>query len=69
VRLYVPLSRREVDQLIKLAAVERRRPQDQAAVLLAATLARVETDGRPEPQGDRTSETDHHEGVTQRGTP
>ena len=37
-RLYVPLSRAEFDQLLERARAERRRPQDQAAVLLAAAL-------------------------------
>jgi hypothetical protein len=38
-RLYVPLNRQEFEALERLAYAERRRPQDQAAVLLAQTLA------------------------------
>jgi len=38
-RLYVPLRRDEFDQLTALARVERRRPQDQAAVLIERALA------------------------------
>jgi hypothetical protein len=38
-RLYVPLNRQEYEALERLAYAERRRPQDQAAVLLAQTLA------------------------------
>jgi hypothetical protein len=38
-RLYVPLTRTEFDRLRDLALSERRRPQDQAAVLLARALA------------------------------
>ena len=38
-RLYVPLNRQEYEALERLAYAERRRPQDQAAVLIARTLA------------------------------
>ena len=37
-RLFVPLTRDEFDRLSALAQAERRRPQDQAAVLLAQSL-------------------------------
>jgi hypothetical protein len=37
-RLYVPLSRQEYEALERLACAERRRPQDQAAVILAKVL-------------------------------
>ena len=37
-RLYVPLNRQEYEALERRAYAERRRPQDQAAVLLAQTL-------------------------------
>jgi hypothetical protein len=37
-RLYVPLSHREYTALAQLAYEERRRPQDQAAVLVAHAL-------------------------------
>jgi hypothetical protein len=37
-RLYVPLNRQEYEALERLAYAERRRPQDQAAVLLSQTL-------------------------------
>jgi hypothetical protein len=39
VRLFVPLTKMEFDALRELARAERRRPQDQAAVLTAWTLA------------------------------
>jgi hypothetical protein len=38
-RLYVPLSRQEYEALERLAYAERRRPQDQAAAMLAHALA------------------------------
>lgn len=38
-RLYVPLNRQEYEALERLAYAERRRPQDQAALLIAQTLA------------------------------
>ena len=38
-RLYVPITRLEYEALERLAYAERRRPQDQAAVLLARTLS------------------------------
>jgi hypothetical protein len=38
-RLFVPLTKTEFDALRDLACAERRRPQDQAAVLLAQLLA------------------------------
>lgn len=37
-KLYVPLRRDEFDRLAELARAERRRPQDQAAVLLEKAL-------------------------------
>jgi hypothetical protein len=37
-RLFVPLTRDEFDCLLRLARAERRRPQDQAAVLLSRVL-------------------------------
>jgi hypothetical protein len=53
-RLYVPLTRIEFDQLRDLALIERRRPQDQAAVLLAQALAdepaHQATDQAPTPE-------------------
>lgn len=74
-RLFVPLTRQEFDALREMARVERRRPQDQAAVLLVACLRGVlPTCSRPEPPpgehdfsyplapsigGDPTAETDH----------
>jgi hypothetical protein len=45
VRLYVPLTPRETDALIKLARVERRRPQEQAAYLLGRVLGPNSTFG------------------------
>jgi hypothetical protein len=38
-RLYVPLNRDEYEALERLACAERRRPQDQAAILIVRTLA------------------------------
>ncbi len=38
-RLFVPLTKTEFDTLKKLARTERRRPQDQAAAMLAQVLA------------------------------
>ena len=38
-RLYFPLPQSELDLLRDLARVERRRPQDQASVLLSRALA------------------------------
>ena len=38
-RLFVPLSRAETEALMALARAERRRPQDQAALLLSAAIA------------------------------
>jgi hypothetical protein len=40
-RLFVPLTRDELDRLRELARAQRRRPQDQAAVLLTRALAVV----------------------------
>jgi hypothetical protein len=37
-RLYVPISTKEFEQLRSLAYAERRRPQDQAALILAEHL-------------------------------
>lgn len=38
-RLFVPLTKTEFDTLKELAHTERRRPQDQAAAMLARVLA------------------------------
>jgi hypothetical protein len=38
-RLFVPLTKTEFDTLKDLARTERRRPQDQAAAMLARVLA------------------------------
>ena len=38
-RLFVPLTRPEFDALREIARIERRRPQDQAAAMLAKVLA------------------------------
>ena len=37
-KIYVSLEPHEVDRLIEIAAVERRRPQDQAALMLLRAL-------------------------------
>lgn len=39
--LYVPLDRSELEVLETLAVAERRRPQDQAALLLSRALAQA----------------------------
>ncbi len=38
-RLFVPLTRDEFDRLREMARAERRRPQEQAAVILTSALA------------------------------
>ena len=38
-RLYVPLSKPEIDALVELAHAQRRRPQEQAAVLIGKALS------------------------------
>ena len=53
-RLFVPLTARDLDTLLALARAERRRPQDQAAVLLSRVLAaRLSTADRPPVAADR----------------
>jgi hypothetical protein len=54
-RLYVPLNRQEYEALERLAFAERRRPRDQAAMLLAQVL---ESEPR-QPTGDRTVPSDN----------
>jgi hypothetical protein len=46
-RLFVPLSHQEFEALQQLAYDERRRPQDQAAVLVAQALAVGSATGSP----------------------
>jgi hypothetical protein len=60
-RLYVPLNRQEYEALERLAYAERRRPQDQAAVLLARTLA----DDPTQPPADQ----DHASVITSTASP
>jgi hypothetical protein len=48
-KLYVPLHDRELAALKTLAARERRRPQDQAAVLLGIALAPPNDAGKMDP--------------------
>jgi hypothetical protein len=48
-KLYVPLRRDEFDRLANLARAERRRPQDQAAVLLEAAVREAEARQKQEP--------------------
>ena len=50
-RLYVPLNWREFEALQQLANAERRRPRDQAAVILAQAL----TEELTRPAGDPES--------------
>ncbi len=69
-RLFVPLTKTEFDTLKELARTERRRPQDQAAAMLARVLAdepdeaqfshSVTVDGTPRyaPDGTAPRETD-----------
>lgn len=45
-RLFVPLTRDELDRLSDLARQERRRPQEQAAVLLSRALDDRDTRNR-----------------------
>jgi len=42
-RLFVPLTGNEFDRLLQLARDERRRPQEQAAILIARTLTSLDT--------------------------
>ena len=48
-RLFVPLRKDELEKLAALARAERRRPQDQAAVLIAQALR-----GTPQPAAPGT---------------
>jgi hypothetical protein len=58
-KLYVPITPAALDELMRRAADERRRPQDQAAVLLEAALG-VSTMGQPAPapRGSREEAAD-----------
>ncbi len=68
-RLFVPLNRDDFDRLSALAQAERRRPQDQAAILLSRSLASLalsdhrlspRTEARPESSlEDRHGESAH----------
>lgn len=42
-RLFVPLTRDELDVVVAMANAERRRPQDQAAKIIAAALVTPDT--------------------------
>ena len=53
-RLFVPLTKSEFDALRDLARDERRRPQDQAAVILAQSLRT--TPPRSSNNGDKPTE-------------
>ena len=55
-RLFVPLTRGEFEALVALARTERRRPQDQAAAMLAALLAPA-TDASVDPSVSAASPT------------
>jgi hypothetical protein len=56
--LYVPLRPDELARLKEVAQEQRRRPQDQAAVLLAAALgaSQTATDNRGQPSGGLPAE-------------
>ena len=54
-RLFVPLTKTEFDALRDLARIERRRPQDQAAAMLAKVLA----DELPAPRSNQDAPTQH----------
>jgi hypothetical protein len=56
-RLYVPITAGEFEQLRSIALQERRRPQDQAAIIIAERLERstMEVD-RPHPTGAEQAE-------------
>jgi hypothetical protein len=61
-RLYVPLNRQEYEALERLAFAERRRPQDQAAVLLAQTLVKSPCSGDAQASpSEATTECTHAE--------
>jgi hypothetical protein len=67
-RLYVPLTRTEFDRLREVAQAERRRPQDQAAVILAQAL----DDELPRSEFDSTQhsrESAYTSGEHESGTP
>lgn len=49
-RLYVPLRKSEFEQLVALARLERRRPQDQAALLIARALPSDDPAGQVDPR-------------------
>ncbi len=46
--MFVPLTKTEFDALRELARIERRRPQDQAATLLAEALVGAVSTPRPD---------------------
>ena len=62
-RLFVPLTRAEFDRLSALAQAERRRPQDQAAVLLTRLLASLDSpDHRLSPRTESRPESSLEDG-------
>lgn len=58
-RLYVPLTRQEFEALQRAALAERRRPQDQAATMLAKALIDEQAVSRPvrNPESEMTSDS------------
>lgn len=38
-RVYIPLAETEIDALVRLARAQRRRPQDQAALIITEALS------------------------------
>jgi hypothetical protein len=56
-RLFVPLTRDEFDRLLARARAERRRPQDEAALLIVRSLdpAAPQRDAMPADIGDRAT--------------
>ena len=49
-RLFVPLSPEALRRILELAQEERRRPQDQAAILLEDALAQRNTEAKDAPR-------------------
>ncbi len=65
-RLFVPLRPDEFDRLLRVATAERRRPQEQAALLIARSLAGLgiapECSGPPPDHAPKTSDPEQPHG-------